>query len=168
MSPMKYARICLFVGLSAPLAGCGEDQVELRRGIVDEAALTGGVVVSVSGNVGSVSVPFDVKVPSVTDDDFQDVMDGAVWLVVTSVSSGASVDIGAGTPLSAIGGTPSAAGEFTWHLNAGRDEATLKFFNATPKGLTLSRGTPYEAQFSVMPNDYVEEVKAISFPVTVQ
>ncbi len=167
---MNYARLCLTVGLLAPLAGCpnDDDNVTIRRGVVDESALNAGVLVSLSGNVGTVTVPFEDAVPDVSDSDFQDEMDGSVGLLVSSSASGSSADIGAGTPLDDIGGTPSAAGEFTWVLNGARDEAILTFFNETPSGLTLKVTNAYTAQFSVASNDYVESVSAISFPVTVQ
>ena len=103
----------------------------------------------------------------VSDSDFQDEMDGAVSLFVTSQASGASADLGAGTALDDIGGTPGAPSEFTWSLNSDRDEATLTFYNETPAGLTLKSDRLYFADFSVSSNDYVENLSAISFEVAV-
>ncbi|MEM6991547.1 MAG: hypothetical protein AAF721_13650 [Myxococcota bacterium] len=167
---MNYARLCLLAGFLVPLSACPNDDgtVVVRRGVVDEAALVQGVLVSLSGTVGTVTVPFEEPVPEISDGDFQDEMEGAVALLVTSAVSGSSAAIGAGTPLDDIGGTPAAAGEFTWELNSARDEATMTFFNETPSGLTLKTTNAYSAQFSVAPNDYVETVSAISFPVMVQ
>ena len=167
---MNYARFCLLAGLLAPLTACPDDGdvVDVRRGVVDESALNQGVVVSLSGSNGSVIVPFEEPVPDVDDDDFQDEMEGAVSVLVSSTLSGSSADIGAGSALDDVGGTPAAPGEFTWELNGARDEATLTFFNETPSGLTLKTTNPYTAQFSVAPNDYVDSVPAISFGVTVQ
>ena len=166
---MNYARFCLLAGFLVPLAGCPDDGdvVDVRRGVVDESALNQGVIVSLSGSNGSVTVPFEEPVPDVPDDDFQDEMEGSVSLLVSSTLSGSSADIGAGNPLDP-GSSPSAPGDFSWELNADRDQATLTFFNETPSGLTLKTTNPYSATFSVSPNDYVESVPAISFTVTVQ
>lgn len=166
---MNYVRVCLLGCFLAPLTGCPDDgdTVEIRRGIVDESALSQGVLVSLSGSLGTLTVPFEESVPEVSDADFQDEMDGSIGLLVSSVATGSSADIGAGTPLDA-GATPSASGEYSWELNSARDVATLRFFNETPSGLTLKTSNAYSAQFSVSPNDYVETVSAISFAVTVQ
>lgn len=166
---MKYTRICLLVAAILPPLGCADDseEAEVRRGRVDSGSLTDGVMVSISGSVGTISVPFEVEVPSVSDSDFQDEMDGSVSLLVTSQASGASADIGVGIALEDIGATPGAPGEFTWELNSDRDEATLTFFNETPAGLTLKSDRMYFADFSVGPNDYVETLSAISFEVGV-
>lgn len=162
---MKTLRIFCLMGAVA-MIGCGDDGDDtLDKGEVDEAALNGGVTVTLAGPQGTVTVPFSEPVPDISDDDFQDEMEGAVSLLVTSNSSGASADLMAG---SVVGGSPMAAGEYTWELNDDRDAALMTFFNQTPGGLTLTVGNGYTAQLAVTTNDYVQRVSAISFQVAVQ
>lgn len=167
---MNYARFALLASLVVPLAACtgDDDLVDVPRGAVDQSELTRGVLVTLSGNVGSVSVPFEEPVPDVSDADFQDEMDGVVFLTVRSVLSQAAAELGVGGPLSDAGGTPAAPGEYTWQLNGARDTATLTFFNETPSGLTLKSANPYEARLSITDNDYVEALVEIQFDVSVQ
>ena len=162
---MKNLRIVFLMGAVASI-GCGDDGGSLvTKGEVDEAALTAGVVVSLAGAQGTVTVPFSEPVPDADDSDFEDEMSGAVSLLVTSNASGASADLMAGTIAS---GSPMAPGEYTWDLNGARDSAQMTFFNETPGGLTLKVGNQYTAQLAVTTNDYVQRVSAISFQVQVQ
>jgi hypothetical protein len=165
---MKVLRATLLLafGTTTLLTACGDDSgsVTFKKGIVDEAALSSGVTVRVSGQTGSVAVPFVEPVPDVADEDLQDELQGAVSLGVVSNVSGAATDLAAGT---LVDGTPAAPGQWSWQLNDDRDEATLTFFNQTPSGLTLTVGNPYSATLSLSTNDYIERLSAFTMQVTV-
>ena len=121
---MTKLRILFLMGAVASI-GCGDDgDPPLNKGEVDEAALTSGVVVTIQGAQGTVTVPFSEPVPDVDDQDFEDEMSGAVSLLVTSNSSGASADLMAGSIAS---GSPMAPGEYTWELNGARDSTMTDY-----------------------------------------
>jgi hypothetical protein len=165
---MKILRAALLLGFGASsmLTACGDDGgvVSLRKGVVDEGALSTGVTVTISGQTGSVQVPFMEPVPDVSDDDLEAELDGAVSLGVVSAASGAATDLAAGTLVS---GTPTGPGQWSWQLNGDRDQATLTFYNQTPGGLTLSPGNPYSATLSLTTNAYIERLSAFTMQVTV-
>lgn len=164
---MKILRATMLLGFGVTLlTACGDDDgaVSIRKGVVDEAALSTGVTVTVSGQTGAVLVPFMEPVPSVNDDDLQEQLEGAVSLNVTSSVSGATINLAAG---SLVGGNPAGPGEWSWELNDDRDEATLTFFNETPGGLTLSPGNPYSATLSLATNAYIERLSAFTMQVSV-
>jgi hypothetical protein len=167
---MKILRATLLLGLAfgaTPLlSACGDDGgvVSLRKGVVDEGALSTGVTVTVSGQTGSVLVPFMEPVPSVDEDALEEELQGAVSLGVVSAASGAATDLAAGTLVS---GSPAGPGQWSWQLNDDRDEATLTFFNQTPGGLTLTPGNPYSATLSLTTNAYIERLSAFTMQVTV-
>jgi hypothetical protein len=162
---MKTLRFLFLTGAVASF-GCGDDGGDdITKGEVDEAALNNGVMVSIQGAQGTVTVPFSEPVPDVADDDFEMEMSGAVSLLVTSNQSGAMADLASGT---IADGAPMRAGEYGWTLNDDRTEATMTFFNETQGGLTLKPGNGYTAQLAVTTNDYVQRVSAISFQVSVQ
>jgi hypothetical protein len=163
---MKTLRF-LFLASAVASVGCGDDGdgATLRKGQVDEDQLTPGVTVTISTGLGTVTVPFSEPVPVVPDGDFETEMSDSASLLVTSNQSGASADLMAG---SIVDSGPSAPGEYSWELNADRDLATMRFFNETPGGLTLTPGLSYTAQLAVTTNDYIERVSAISFPIAVQ
>ncbi len=158
---MKLWQALLVTGALLSTGCPGDDSAAtLNKGEVDESALVAGRTVRISGATGTVIVPFSVPVPQVPDADFEDEMDGAVSLQVRSPRSGATAELIAGTLVSS---NPSAPGEYTWELNADRDEATMTFFNETPGGLTLQPGLSYDVQLSVSTNMYIENVSPISF-----
>lgn len=164
---MKTLRTALLLGLgAATLAACGDDgdgAMTLRKGEIDEAALSSGVSVNISGQTGTVSVPFIEPVPNVPDADLEAELEAAVSLFVQSDASGSSADLAAGS----IVGSPAGPGEWSWDLNEDRDEATMTFFNESPGGLTLKNGVSYTATMTLTANDYIESVSAFSMAVTV-
>lgn len=161
---------CLLI--LGPLAACSDDPVELvddRKGEIDRPALESGVTVTLSGDVGTVTLPFIVDVPEVGADTdggnpLEDELAGAVSLVITSNNSGATADLAAGI---LIEDSPSSAGEWSWTLNGDRDEATMTFFNASVSGLTLKPSVTYDAALSIATNEYIVDEDAFSFTVTV-
>jgi len=148
------------------LIGCTvDDPATLRKASVAADMLEAGVTVSIQGSVGSVSVPFTEEIPDVSASDFQDELDGAVSLLVTSTVSGASADIVSGT---LVDGMPAAAGEFSFEIAADRMSVTMSFFNETSSGLTLKAGNTYSAQLSISINEYVNRQPALEFDVTAE
>lgn len=147
--------------------GCADDD-DLTKGVVDVAALTQSgapPVVTISGQQGTLTVPFSTPVPAVPANSFEDELSGAVLLEVHSPRTGNNASLTEGI----ISENPSAAGEFSWTLNAARDQATLTFFNTTPtEGLTLKPGLAYNVGLSVGVNDYVQRVPSTLFVVQVQ
>ncbi|MFO0636712.1 MAG: hypothetical protein U0168_28090 [Nannocystaceae bacterium] len=133
-------------------------------GEIDEAALRDGVTVTLAGELGSVAVPMR-PVPSADDRQLEQALRRTTSLVVASVASGASADLATG---SLVDGDPTGPGQFAWSLSPARDQLTLRFFNASPAGLTLTVGRAYQATLSVADNGYVERVPAFAFPVTVE
>ncbi len=152
-------------GAALLVAGCGDDTpAEVQKAEVDTSALQAGTDVVLSGNTGTVDVPLKSPIPaSASESDLESDLEGAVALVVSSVETGASADLAAGTLVSS---NPAAPGEYTWSMNEERDTITLEFYNQTPGGLTLKAGRDYDVQFAVTPNSYVMSVAAMSFTVT--
>lgn len=145
------------------LFGCPDDSTQgLDKGEIDRDALSGGVDVTISSGIGTVSMPFSVAVPNV--DDFEDEIDGAISLVVSNDESGTTVDLTSGT---AVSGSPSDPGEWSWDLNRDRDRGSFEFFNETVDGQALRSSDSYTATLSVSSNDYLERESAFSFVVDV-
>ena len=173
MSSKLLSSFCvLTLGLSA--VACGDDAVinPPRKGQIDRPALEGGVTVTISGDVGTVVLPFVEAVPEIGDDTsgsgedtLEDEMASAVSLVVTSSNSGATADLASGT---VVGGAPIAPGEWNWELNGARDQATMTFYNTSPGGLTLKSAVSYDASLSIATNEYIEEEEAFAFTVSVE
>jgi len=158
---MKTFRVLLVTGVMA-LSACTDDGgVSPRKAIVDTGALSAGVTVTIDGNLGSVSVPFTTAVPEgVSVAEFEDELDGAISLLITSSVTGMSADIVSG---SLVDTTPAIAGEFTWEMAPDRLSVTLTFFNETSTGLSLHAGSTYVAQLSISTNEYVQRLSAMSF-----
>jgi hypothetical protein len=163
-------KLCAFLllgfGATTTLAACGDDGgvVSLRKGAVDEAEVSTGVTVTLSGRNGTVRVPFVEPVPNVADEDFEEELQGAVSLSVVSAASGSSADLTTGTLVS---DSPSGPGEWSWTFNEDRDEATLTFFNESASGLTLKPQNSYSATLTIATNAYVERLPGFAFQVTV-
>ena len=160
---MKVLRATLLLALGATpmVSACGDDGgvVATRKGVVDEAALTTGVTVTLSGQTGSLVVPFAEPVPDIDDDDLVEEVEAAVSLSVRSPASGATADFASGR---LVEGTPSAAGEWSFELNDDRDAATLTFFNQSPGGLTLKTSNTYTATLSLSTNRYIERLSTFT------
>jgi hypothetical protein len=160
----------LILGLSA--VSCGDDAVSQppRKGEIDRAALEAGVVVTIDGDLGTVTLPFSVAVPAIGgdtgggDDQLQSELEGAVSLVVTSSSSGATADLASG---SIVEQAPASTGEWNWVLTDDRETANMTFFNSAAGGLTLKSSVSYDAVLSVATNEYIESDDSIAFGVTV-
>jgi hypothetical protein len=169
-APIASSLFLLSFGLA--VTACGDDavqSVDSRKGEIDRPALESGVTVTISGDVGTVTLPFLVSVPEVGGDtgggnQLEDELSTAVSLVVTSNSSGATADLAAGILTE---DSPSSVGQWNWTLNDDRDEATMTFFNSTVSGLTLKSSVTYDAALSIASNEYVETEDAFSFTVTV-
>ncbi|MCA9653399.1 MAG: hypothetical protein H6712_05745 [Myxococcales bacterium] len=153
--------------------GCNDSPTEVTadKGKIDRAALEGGITIQINGDVGSVSVPFEVAVPEASGDSdgdgdqlLEDELSAAVSLVVTSNVSGSTADLSSGTIVDAA---PAGPGEWSWTLNGSRDMATMEFFNSSVSGLTLKPENTYSAMLSVASNGYVETEAAFSFNVTI-
>jgi hypothetical protein len=163
---MKILRTAILLGVTGSmLAACNNDDgaVSVRKGEIDEGALTSGVTVTIAGSLGTVQVPFSEPVPEVPDATFEAELEDAVSLLVVSNQSGATADLMAGSVVA----SPSSPGQWSWQLNEDRDLATMTFFNETPGGLTLKAGNSYTAQFSVSVNDYIERLTTVSLGVNV-
>jgi hypothetical protein len=154
-------------------SGCADDVPEPPRadkGVVDEAALAGGVVVVLDAQTGQLTVPFVEPVPATeggtggNGDEFEDQLSGAVSLVVSSDVSGTTANLVSGI---LVDSAPTAAGQWTWSFNEANDAAALTFFNQTTAGLTLDPANTYSATLGVGTNDYVENVSPLVFTVTV-
>ncbi|MBX7078046.1 MAG: hypothetical protein K1X88_02595 [Nannocystaceae bacterium] len=160
-------RVLLFAAVVAFAGGCADDEGYIAEalGEIDEAALRDGVTVELRGEIGSVAVPMLRPVPAADDRALEQALRRTTTLVVASVASGASADLATG---SLVDGDPAGPGEFSWSLSGGRDQLTLRFFNAAPSGLTLGPGRAYQATLSVADNGYVERVPALAFDVTVE
>ena len=148
------------------LVACSDDDSttsELEKAEVDRQALQDGAEVTISNGIGTVSVPFAVSVP-VGVTDFEDELDGAVSLVVSEQSTGASVDLASG---SMVSGSPSRPGEWSWDLNSDRDRADLEFYNESEDGAELRSSGDYSAMLSISRNEYIETESAFTFSVDV-
>ncbi len=155
----------ILFGATLAVAGCTDDTVaEVAKAEVDTDALRAGPTVTLSGNTGSVDVPLKTPIAaSASESDLENELEGAVALVVSSVNSGASADLAAG---SLVSSNPAAPGEYAWSMNDARDTITLEFYNQTPGGLTLKVGRTYDVQLAITSNGYVMSVPAMSFTVT--
>jgi len=160
---MKTLR-ALLVLTSVIATACGDDGEPLTKGRVDVVALANSATVTLSGATGSITVPFATPVPNVPNDDLEEELSGAVALTVSSPRTQVSFNLMDGV----LADLPAAPGEYSWVLNAARDQATLTFFNSTTTGFTLKQGLAYDALLSVGPNDYVQQVTQTSFSVAVQ
>lgn len=147
------------------LGACADDGSSDEKGEVDvDALVTSGAVVTISGNLGSVNVPFSVPVPEVDHNDVQTAL-SLVALTVSNNSTGVSFSLTEGTLVEA---EPAAANEYTWALNGERTEGTLTFFNQVASGQNLQVAGGYTATFEVLENDLVETVSPTALGVTVQ
>lgn len=149
----------------------GEEDPPGSKGQIDRSAMQAGAVVMLSGSFGTVDVPFIVPVPEGQadtdtdgDQDLEAELAGAVSLIVSSTSTGATVDLTDGT---LVDGIPAAPGEWTWGLNGARNRATMTFFNSSSGGLTLKPDLVYDAMLSIASNSYVETEGAFMFPVRI-
>ena len=155
--------------------GCGEEDPggggcggggPIVKAKVDTADLASGVTVTLTNanQIGRVKVKFTVPVPNVADAAFETSMAAATTLLVEGTGS-LTADLADGTLVD----TPNEPNEFTWTLNATRDEATLIFVNADSEGGngTLKTTRTYTATLTIADNTYVEAVPAASFTVTV-
>ncbi len=143
------------------LGGCnGDDAVEIRKGIVDTDTLEAGVVVSIAGSLGTVSVPMSIPVPNVTDAAFEAELEAACSLVISSNVTGSTLDISVGE---LITGAPSAPGEYAWAINDARDSITMTFWNQSPSGLTLKTDRDYNVAMAIDNNEYIETLAAMQF-----
>ena len=146
------------------ITGCpGTDVVS--KGAFDETALESGVtsdcVSDVCGVTIALSAPIDADV---ADETLQQFINASTSVLIESDETGTSANLTEGT---AVDGTPAGAGEYSWSLNDARDSVTLSFFNLTSNGLTLKADRIYTGTVSVSTNPYVENIDAVSFPVTV-
>jgi hypothetical protein len=147
------------------LGACADDGSSDEKGEVDVDALTQtGAVVTISGNLGTVDVPFSTAVPEVDHADVQSAL-SLVVLTVSNTTTGESFNLTEGTLVET---EPAAANEYTWALNGDRTVGTLTFFNQVASGQSLQVDGGYNATFEVLDNDLVEAVAPTSLAVTVQ
>jgi len=162
---MKRAAALLFTG-AVILSGCGDDSADATaKAVIDEAALEEGLMVTLSGNLATIDLPFSTAVPAATNDELEAELMDAVSLIVENEATGTTANLTSG---SLVDTTPASAGQYTWALDTERDTLTITFYNETTNGLSLSAGTPYVAEFSVTSNEYVVNVPSMAVPVTVQ
>ena len=136
------------------------------RGVVDEAALAAGVVVTLTdGDTrGEVTVPFTEPLPDVSRIALGLVMVRSISLLVSNNDTGSSADIGGGNLVTSALMNP---GDFGFEVGAGGCDVTLRFVNETNRGQSLVPGCEYSVAYSVSPNDYVESVPATALQATV-
>lgn len=120
--------------------------------------------VTLEGDTASVKVPFLEPVPESADhlSDPKTELQKALVLTVKSDETGTTANITTAKP---VASNPNATGEFSWELNADRDEATLTFFNEAAGGLTLKTDRTYTLQLAVTDNKYLGEVPTTKFRV---
>lgn len=177
-SPAPRLLILSISGFLSGVAGCGSDvvesstdsagtggEVEGPKGEVDVVALGGGLEVTLSGDVGTVVVPFAVAVPEgPSATQLSGALESAASLSLRSDATGVTANLADGE---LIDGAPSSPGEFSWTLDTERTALELRFFNETPAGTTLKVGNAYTANFSIAANDYVENVPSAAVAITV-
>ena len=168
MRHLSGLRTSSFVMAALGLVGCGEGavspQISLVKAEVDLTSLASGVVVTIAGDLGTVTLPFETAVPAVDDARLQTELQAVVSLTVSSPRTGVSASITDGV----IVQTPSAPLEFSWSLSAARTAATLTFFNRTDDGASLQPGQDYTAVLSITENLYIQSLATTSFTATVQ
>lgn len=148
------------------LTGCPVDNIESKVAILVDQLTTDGMAVSLSGNVGTATLPLDGSISSTPEDaTIQLYVDSAVTITVTSVNTGTSANFTEGTY---VEGTPANPGEYTWTLSANRDSVTCTFFNETVAGTTLKTDRTYTAELAVAENPYLETQPSVSVAVSVQ
>lgn len=163
---MQFSRFFLFTGaLVATACADGSSAVSIAKGEIDTATVADGITLRVADGVGTVSVPMMQPVPDTSDSALTAELGGATSLIVENPGSGVTADLADGTY---VEGEPSQPGQYTWSLNADRDQVIFTFFNETTGGLQLDVGTKYKATLSVSSNAYIDEVDALAFMVKVE
>ena len=157
----------LLIASSFALTACPADDVDAKINLLVEDLAANGMVISLSGDIASGSVSFDAPVSDTPTNETLDLyLENSVTINVVSDESGSNTSFGQ-MGVNWVAGTPAAAGEYNWSLNADRTTATLQFFNLSPNDLTLKPGVAYTAEVAVGSNPYVNDVPATFIGVTV-
>ncbi|MGB1698424.1 MAG: hypothetical protein ACPHRO_00630, partial [Nannocystaceae bacterium] len=142
----------LLIASSFALTGCPADEIDAKVNILVDDLTTNGMAITLSGDLGSGTLPFDGPINSApTDGTLALYIDDAVQINIESDTTGTTASFGE-TGVKYVEDTPAAPGEYTWELNAARDAATFTFFNQTPGGVTLKTTVSYTAELSVSNN----------------
>jgi len=157
----------LLIASSFALTACPADDIDAKINLLVNDLVDNGMVISLSGDIASGSVSFDAPVSDTPTNETLDLyLESAVTINVVADESGSNTSFGQ-MGVTWVAGTPAAAGEYNWSLNADRTTATLQFFNESPNQLTLKPGVAYTAEIAVGSNPYVNEVPASFIGVTV-
>ncbi len=146
------------------------------RGEVDVQALKeDGIVVRLEGAHGTLELVLAEPIPDVVEalngqeisfemEAFVAAMRRSVQLLVQHEASGITASLQSGQE---VAGRPEHAGEWTWALTPDRDRANFSFYNRSPGGRALRPKEKYIGQLTVVKNDYIYPVHAVTFPVKV-
>jgi hypothetical protein len=174
-----HSRTAAIISLAFTLAACGDDATPMGGGTgkieTEEIQLDldpdgdGLATASLSGDVATMTCTLsqplreigEVGDEATNDDALAEIAD-AMGVTVSSPRSGASVTLGSGT---LVGSPPTSPGHWSLSLASSREELSIRWYNGTTNGLSMSPGQTYNVLYSLGENCCVEEVptSSISF-----
>ena len=158
------------IGISLALAitsvGCGPVvNMDVPKAEVDVANVMNDIAVTVTNDIGTVVMTFDIPIPEGSDDELKTALETSVSVIVKSPRSDISISLDQGLPVT---GAPEQPGELSWALSEDRRTATLSFFNTTAEGLSLRRGAIYDVALTVSENEFISPIETSSFSVLIR
>jgi len=120
------------------------------------------VLVTIAGDLAFVDCPLSCTLPDqVADSEVEAELNGKVTLTIDNNATGMTVNL---NDAQLVEGEPQGPNEFSYEVNAERNNVRVLLWNNTPTGQRLRVGGDYTALLGISPNDYINP---ISPPVSV-